>query len=154
MKKTILSNLVFTLISAFIIAAAPSKLQAQEHPTEHPKKEATLSPEVLAKEIEQYVQNESKKNDGYFPFYDEKTEKDLKLKLDKVHKDRLSKVDDGLYFACSDFKGTDGKIYDLDFFIKETDSGLEVTQQTLHKIDGKARYSWYEEEGVWKRKEK
>ena len=154
MKKTILSNLVFTLISAFIIAAAPSKLQAQEHPTEHPKKEATLSPEVLAKEIEQYVQNESKKNDGYFPFYDEKTEKDLKLKLDKVHKDKLSKVDEDFYFACSDFKGTDGKTYDLDFFMKETDSGLEVTQQTLHKVDGEPRYTWYEEEGIWKRKEK
>ena len=153
MRRIILSNLAFALIAVFI-AAASAKLQAQEHPTEHPKKEATLSPEALAEEIEQYVQSESKENDGYFPFYDEKTETELKLTLDKVHKERLSKVDEGLYFACSDFKTTDGKIYDLDFFIKETDSGLEVTQQTLHKVDGKARYSWYEEEGVWKRKEK
>src|SRR3970040_2946320 len=99
MRRISLSNRAFALIAVFI-AAASAKLQAQEHPTEHPKKEATLSPEALAKEIEQYVQNESKKNDGYFPFYDEKTEKDLKLKLDKVHKDRLSKVDDGLYFSC------------------------------------------------------
>jgi len=38
--------------------------------------------------------------------------------------------------------------------MKETDSGLEVTQQTLHKVDGEPRYTWYEEEGIWKRKEK
>lgn len=154
MKRIILSKIVLILISTFIIAVIPAKLQAQEHPTEHPKKGAALSPEALAEEIGRYVQNESKKNDGYFPFYDEETEKDLKLTLDKVHKERLSKIDEGLYFACSDFEGTDGKTYDLDFFIKETDSGLEVTEQTLHKVDGKARYSWYEEEGVWKRKEK
>ena len=153
MKQISLSNLVLSLIAAFIIIAVSAKVQAQEHP-EHPKKEATLSPETLAKEIEQYVQNESKKNDGYFLFDDDKTGKELKLTLDKVHKDKLSKVDEDFYFACSDFKGTDGKTYDLDFFMKETDSGFEVTQQTLHKIDGKARYSWYEEEGVWKRKEK
>ena len=153
MKRLNLNILVLSLISAFIIVAAPAKLQGQEHP-EHPKKETTLSPEALAEEIEQYVQNESKNNDGYFLFYDDKIKKELKLTLDKVHKDKLSKVDEGLYFACSDFKVTDGKTYDLDFFMKETDSGIEVTQETLHKVDGEPRYTWFEEEGLWKRKEK
>lgn len=142
------------MFTAFIIAAIPAKLQAQEHSTEHPKKEAALSPEDLAKEIEKYVQNESKTTGGYFLFYDEKTETELKLTLEKVHKERLSKIDDGLYFACSDFIGSDRKIYDLDFFINETESDLEVIQQSLNKVDGKARYSWYEEVGVWKQQQK
>lgn len=142
------------MFTAFIIAAIPAKLQAQEHPTEHPKKEAALSPEDLAKKIEKYVQNESKTSGGYFLFYDEKTETELKLTLEKVHKERLSKIDDGLYFACSDFIGSDRKIYDLDFFINETESDLEVIQQSLNKVDGKARYSWYEEEGLWKQQQK
>ncbi|MBI1936922.1 MAG: hypothetical protein HYS25_02245 [Ignavibacteriales bacterium] len=143
------------LLAAFIIFGTAAKLQAQEHPSkEHPKSEATLNPEVLAKEIEQYVETESKKHGGYFPYYDKQTKTKLDLKFDHVHKGNLSKIADGVYFACSDFKSSDGKVYDLDFFIKETDDGLKVTQQKLHKINGKARYTWYEEDGVWKSKEK
>ncbi len=159
MQRINLNNIILVLIAAFTIVVAPIQIQAQELP-EHPKKddtkksESTLSPEALSEEIEKYVQNESKTEGGYFLFYDEKTKSELKLTLDKVHKDKLSKVAEGLYFACSDYKSTDGKTYDLDFFMKETDSGLEVTQQLLHKVDGKARYSWYEEEGVWKQQQK
>lgn len=147
-------HLLGILAAAIIVAIAPAKLQAQEHPTEHPKKESALSPDAIAEEIEQYVQNKSEQNDGYFPFYDEETKTDLKLTLDKVHKDRLSKVADSLYFACSDFKSIDKKTYDLDFFLKEDSSGLEVTEMTIHKVNGEPRYSWVEEDGVWKRQTK
>jgi hypothetical protein len=61
-------------------------------------------------------------------------------------------VGEGLYFACSDFKATDGKTYDLDFFMKDSDAGLAVTEIMIHKEEGNPRYSWYEEGGIWKRK--
>lgn len=155
------------MLSGLILFASP-QLQAQEEHPEHPKKgkqtekrgsvplgkESTLTTETLAKEITEYVQNETKLKGGYFLVYDEKSKKPLQLALDKVHKDKLSKVDEDLYFACSDFKGTDGKMYDLDFFMRETNSGLQVTELTVHKEDGKARYIWVEEEGIWKRQQK
>lgn len=141
-----------------MMIAAPIKITAQEHPKEHPKEhpqdKAALNPETLAEEIEQYVNNESKLKGGYFLLYDEKSKTPLVLTLDKVHKDKLSKVGDDNYFACSDFKGTDGKNYDLDFFMKKSDSGLIVTELTVHKVNGAPRYTWFEEEGLWKRKEK
>lgn len=136
---------IFPILSGLFLFASP-RLQAQEHP-EHPKKEkvtekkeSTLSPEALAGEITQYAQKESKLKGGYFLIYDEKSKKPLVLTLDHVHKDKLSKVDGGLYFACADFKGADGKAYDLDFFMREIDSGLDVTELTVHKVDGKPRY--------------
>lgn len=153
MKRINLTHLLCSIIVALIIAA-PVNVIAQEHPAEHPQDKAALNPETLAKEIEQYVKNESKLKGGYFLLYDDKSETPLILTLDKVHKERLSKVGDDLYFACSDFKGTDGKNYDVDFFMKKTGSGLELTELTIHKVNGKARYTWYEDSGVWKRKEK
>lgn len=151
---------IAVLSAVLLIAFASPQLQAQEHPKEHPqaakggtKEKSTLTTETLAKEITKYVQNESKLKGGYFLFYDESSKKPLALTLDKMHKDKLSKVEDGLYFACSDFKGTDGKTYDLDFFMRETNSGLQVTELTVHKEDGKARYVWVEQDGLWKRAE-
>ena len=43
--------------------------------------------------------------------------KDLALDLVKVHDDRFSSLGGNKYFACVDMKGTDGKMYDIDFFM-------------------------------------
>lgn len=161
MNHNPLHRLVAASLTVLLFLFASSKLQAQEHPTEHPtrgkateKKAADLTPETLAKEITQYIENESKLKGKYFLFYDEKSEKPLVLTLEKVHNDKLSKAAEGTYFACSDFKSKDGKTYDLDFFLKETDSGLKVDEITVHKEDGNARYDWVQEKGIWKQKQK
>lgn len=145
-------------VPILIMSAAffSSTIEAQEHPKEHPSSttKSALTPETLAKEITQFVENDAKLRGGYFLFHDEKEGMPLALTLDKVHKDKLSKVAEGTYFACSDFKSKDGKTYDLDFFLKETGSGLQVSEIMVHKEDGKARYGWLEEKGVWKRQQK
>jgi hypothetical protein len=61
-------------------------------------------------------------------------------------------VGENLYFACSDFNADGGKVYDLDFFMEAQEHKLVVTEVMIHKEDGTPRYSWYEEDGVWKRK--
>lgn len=154
MNKMRFNHIMIASLALLFLFAFP-QLQAQEHPTEHPSSTAksALTPEALAKEITQYVDKDSKLRGGYFVFHDQKEGMPLALTLDKVHKDKLSKVAEGTYFACSDFKSKDGKTYDLDFFLKETDSGLQVSEITVHKKDGKARYTWVETEGVWKRKQ-
>jgi hypothetical protein len=77
--------------------------------------------------------------------------KDLALDLVRVHDDRFSGLGGNKYFACVDMKGTDGKIYDIDFFMTVQPGKLTVTQTSVHKINGKPLYNWKEEKGVWKK---
>lgn len=84
---------------------------------------------------------------------DEKTGEMLKLKLDRVHRERLSRVGENTYFACADFITPDGKVYDLDVFMEGTDKdNMKFSKFTIHKEAGKERYTWYEEGGLWKQK--
>lgn len=144
----------------FLILVPLKVGSAQEHP-EHPTKAAPkakveVTQEMMAKAITDYVNQDAKMKGGFFLVYDPQAKKTLTLTLDKVHQDRLSQVEEALFFACSDFKSTDGKLYDLDFFMKgkPASSGMElaVSEIMIHKENGKARYSWYEEGGMWKRK--
>jgi len=77
--------------------------------------------------------------------------KDLPLSLIRVHDDRLSSLGAGKYFACVDMKGSDGRIYDIDFFMALRPGQMKVTETSIHKINGKPLYNWKEENGVWKR---
>jgi hypothetical protein len=77
--------------------------------------------------------------------------KDLALDLVKVHEERLSGLGGGKYFACVDMKAADGTVYDIDFFLSGTPDNMQVTETSVHKINGKALYSWKEEGGVWKK---
>src|SRR6516165_7515837 len=74
--------------------------------------------------------------------------KDLALDLIKVHDNRFSSLGGNKYFACVDMKGTDGKIYDIDFLMAVQTGKLTVTQTSVHKINGKALYNWKQQGGV------
>src|SRR5436309_4666103 len=77
--------------------------------------------------------------------------KDLALDLVKIHDDRFSSLGGDKYFACVDMKGTDGKIYDIDFLMAVQPGKLTVTETSVHKINGKPLYNWKEDKGVWKK---
>jgi hypothetical protein len=77
--------------------------------------------------------------------------KDLALDVVKVHDDQFSSLGGDKYFACVDMKGTDGKIYDVDFFMVVKPGKLTVTETSVHKINGKPLYNWKQEGGVWKK---
>ena len=142
-------------VSAIVLACLPNNCYCGEHP-EHPtgsQKPAGLNKNQLADAIEAYIQKEAAANDGNFPITDEKTGEKLQMKLEKVHRERLARVGTDEYFACVDFKGSNGKMYDVDFFMKgTTKDNLTFSEFMIHKVEGKARYNWYEENGVWKRK--
>lgn len=152
--------LSLVLIGGTMIACAqehpkehPSKEHPSEHPSEHPKAEKKeVTKEVLAEAIADYINKESAQTEGYYLFNDPEEGKELHLKLDRVHKERLSRLSEDVYFACADFKEKDGTMYDLDFFMK----GASVDELTfdevyLHKKAGKERYVWVEKEGFWQR---
>jgi hypothetical protein len=77
--------------------------------------------------------------------------KNLALDLVKVHDDRFSSLGGDKYFACVDMKGADGKIYDIDFFMAVQGNKLNITETSVHKINGKPLYNWKQEKGVWKK---
>ncbi len=151
--KQALSIAVFLIFGLAAGSAALGQEHPEEHPTEGEKSAAgAVTKEVMAEAIKSYIQNDVTMKGGYFLVYDAKANTPLALTLEKVHRDRLSKVSEGLYFACTDFKASDGKMYDLDFFMKATDKGLQVSEIMIHKEAGTPRYGWVEEGGVWKRK--
>lgn len=126
---------------------------AQEHP-EHPQSsKKQLDVKEFSEAVKDYVNKESKEHNGYFEVEDPVQKKTLKLKLDKVHEDRLSALGDDVYFVCADFTATDGNVYDIDIFMKGEDKDdLTATEIKVHKQNGVPRYTWYEEDGVWKTK--
>ncbi|HUO76716.1 MAG TPA: hypothetical protein VMU21_03980 [Thermodesulfovibrionales bacterium] len=162
MSKTIrmhaLTSALVALISALLFISLQSL--AAEHPSEHPsgKPSSGEVPKPLTKKemsaaIQSYIEKEAKKYGGYYEIYDDLQKKQLSLKLKQIHDDRLSHVGNDVYFFCVDLIDKDGKVYDLDFFMKRGPGGdLNVTEVTIHKQEGKERYTWYEEKGIWKKK--
>jgi hypothetical protein len=144
------------MITKIIIAAAialffmpASALFSQEHP-EHPKAggaKKQVSTADISAGIKKHITSETSKSGGKFPVKYEG--QDLSLDLIKVHDDRLQDLGDGKYFACVDMKGTDGKTYDIDFFLTGQPGKMKVTDTAVHKIDGKPLYNWKEENGKW-----
>ncbi len=153
-KKILFIMFVFSIVSAQ--GEHPTGAKKAEHPT------ATITPQIvqgkkitlqnLAQAIESFVEADINLR-GSFLVIDPTTNEVLKLNLEKVHKERLSHVGDNVYFACADFNADNGKVYDLDIFLqgKNTDN-LTVTEISVHKEDGEARYGWLEQDGKWVKK--
>ncbi len=149
----------FKIVVVWVIALACLSVNGckkREHPAEHPKteeKKAGLTKDQLADAIEAYINGQAAANEGYFPIMDEKTGQQLQMTLVKVHRERLAKVGEDQYFACVDFQTPEGKLYDVDFFMKGPDKdNLTFSEFMIHKENGKERYTWYEEDGIWKTK--
>jgi hypothetical protein len=140
-------------VALFFTPAA--RVLSQEHP-EHPTKgaaaarkgEKRVSTADISTGIKTNIQVETRKSsDG--KFHVQHQGQDLPMDLVKVHDDRLQDLGDGKYFACVDMKGTDGKTYDIDFFLTGQPDKMTVTETSVHKIDGKPLYNWKEENGKW-----
>ena len=144
-------------IAVALALALPASALAQEHPTEHPTAKKGVhqgvTKEALADAIAAYIQGEMKKGGGAWKIEDPETGDMLALTLEKVHRDKLAQTAPDTYFACADLSGADGHTYDLDVYMKGSDAGhLEVTDVTVHKKDGKARYAWEKKGDVWVKK--
>jgi hypothetical protein len=148
-------------LATLVLVAAAGHAFAQEHPREHPKEHpkeqakptAALNMDAFANAVEAWVKRDTQLRGGYFVVYDPVDKKPLLLTLDKVHREKLARTGDQVYFACADFKTPEGTVYDLDVFMKGTsEADLVPTEINVHKLTGKPRYNWYEEGGIWKKK--
>ncbi|HJT99064.1 MAG TPA: hypothetical protein VJ696_12185 [Rhodanobacteraceae bacterium] len=82
-------------------------------------------------------------SDGTYKLKDDKTGETLDLKFINAHQP-VRKLDDGTYFACSDFRaaGTKDRIYDVDFWVKEKDGKMVVDQVRVHKVPEMKNGQW------------
>ena len=111
-----------------------------------------LTAEAFTKAVKKHVKNESE--DGFFmlPHPDKKADT-LKLKLQKPHK-MLHKASKNEYFTCVEFKGKDGKSYDVDVYMKgKSADELTASKTMVHKIGGEKLFSYKKEDGMMKKKE-
>ena len=160
-----ISRLIMTVVIALFFSPA-ALVVAQEHPehpkktTEHPKQgaehpkkgdaEKQVSTADISAGIKKNIDAQSKKSSDS-KFHVNYEGQDLALDLVKIHDDRLQDLGAGKYFACVDMKATDGKTYDIDFFLTGQPGKMQVTETSVHKIDGKPLYNWKEENGKWQK---
>jgi len=144
----------FLLVLALSLSVVPAFAQQKEHPKEHPQNPPSgkkLSTDDIDAAIRAHIEEKSKASGSRFEVRDDVLNKTWSLELVRVHKDKLQALADGRYFACVDFKAPDATMVDVDFFLKKDGDKLAVTDTTVHKVDGKARYNYEEKNGVWVR---
>jgi len=90
--------------------------------------------------IEKHIREKSAASNGYFKIGF--SDKELKLKLVRVHVEYLAALGPNENFACVDLADTTGDVYDVDFFMKGPPGNMKVTQTTVHKINGQPFYAW------------
>jgi transglutaminase-like putative cysteine protease len=104
----------------------------------------------IASGIEKHIAEQSSTNGGYFKLRYKNRE--LSLQLVRVHLEYLAALRDGISFACVDLVGTDGPVYDVDFFMKGPPGQMSVTETSVHKINGQPLYLWQQRrDGTWRR---
>jgi len=108
--------------------------------TSEKKAEAPLAIAEIEQEIKNYISLTTQENGGFFPVKDENH--DLKMKLVRVHTEYLSNLGPNSHFACVDLVDESGDVYDVDFFMEGTPGNMNITQTSVHKLNGKPYYSW------------
>uniref|UniRef100_UPI004048DF56 transglutaminase-like domain-containing protein n=1 Tax=Algoriphagus sp. TaxID=1872435 RepID=UPI004048DF56 len=101
---------------------------------------SSLAISEIEQEIKNYISLTTQENEGFFPVKDENH--DLKMKLVRVHTEYLSNLGPNSHFACVDLVDESGDVYDVDFFMEGTPGEMNITQTSVHKLNGKPYYSW------------
>jgi hypothetical protein len=121
--------------------AVPSK--AKEHPG------TPVTAESVKDAVRDHVSQVTKDTAGLFILDDSQTKKIWRLKLVKIHDPVRMFERDGkkIYFACSDFKSTEGDdVLDIDFWMVPQGDKFQVIETKIHKVNGQARYKYEGEE--------
>ena len=139
-KGNIASQGWIIILAVFIVSTACIR----EGSAETADKAAASSPAVVTADIqvgiERHIEKQVQLGKGYFrlPF----KERELKLKLVKVHVEYLANLGPGRHFACVDLADVSGDVYDVDFFLSGVPGPMIVTETTVHKIKGQPYYAW------------
>ncbi len=94
----------------------------------------------IAAGIEKHIEEQARLGDGYFNLRFE--DKQLRMKLVRVHLEYLANLGPRRHFACVDLASIEGDVYDVDFFLAGDPGAMTVTETTVHKINGQPFYLW------------
>ena len=135
---------------SILFVTLPFTGEHPEHP-EHPNKiTSPVTINAVGKAVAEFIASDAKLKGGKFMVFDRLSSEVLQLDLLKIHMDRLTGLGNDTYFACADFQASNGKVYDLDIFMKgKSTDDLAVTEISVHKEEGVERYGWKEKRGVW-----
>jgi hypothetical protein len=87
--------------------------------------------------IETWASREAALRAGAFPFSDPLTRELLAGRIESIHQG-VHSTGDGLLYACVDVRAQ-GKVYDLDIYVRPSGDRYEVAEVLVHKVDGKDR---------------
>jgi hypothetical protein len=150
-----IKNVSFLLLfSIFLFACQSGENENSKEIGSDTNSKSKLIPKVDIADIEtgikNYINTKTKAADGYFHVKDDN--KELRLKLVRVHTEYLSNLGPNRHFACVDLADENGDVYDVDFFMEGKPGGMDVTETTVHKLNGKPFYSWKQKEDkTWHR---
>ena len=112
----------------------------QEHGGQAVKAEPSAG--QIRQTIQNYVQGIAQEK-GTFTIKDPVTGTTRNLEFVRVH-ERVGKTG-SLYYSCTDMHDKDtGESLDLDFDVKASGENLKVVDARIHKVAGKARYTYDE----------
>jgi transglutaminase-like putative cysteine protease len=98
--------------------------------------------------IEKHIEEQTHSGGGYFSVLFGNRE--LKLKLARVHTEYLANLGPRSHFACVDLVGVNGDVYDVDFFLSGDPGAMIVTETIVHKLNGQPYYVWDQDSaGAW-----
>lgn len=100
--------------------------------------------------IKNFIQKKTEENGGYFQVRDRGQE--FKMKLVRVHTEYLANLGPKSHFACVDLADISGDVYDVDFFLTGEPGAMDVTETSVHKLNGKPFYAWKQKpDKTWNR---
>jgi transglutaminase-like putative cysteine protease len=138
--------LMVTIMMALISCQDKKESNAEEAT----KTSAKVSIEEIETGIKNFIQKKTDENGGYFQVHDRG--QDFRMKLVRVHTEYLANLGPRSHFACVDLADESGDVYDVDFFLKGDPGAMEVTETSVHKLNGKPYYAWKQrEDKTWNR---
>ena len=120
--------------------AAPAPHGTADTSAPMPPAPSAPSAQAIRAFIQQHIEGQLNQG-GTLTMQDHETGAARRLQFVRVH-DRVGKTG-GLYYSCTDMKDADtGELLDLDFDVQATGGHLAVVGTRIHKVSGKARYTY------------
>lgn len=125
-------------------ATAQPSAMPKEHGGQAAVSQALVEVEPTAEELRQTIRDHittTTQKQGAFTIRDSVTKNTRTLTLVRVH-ERVGKTGD-YYYSCTDMRDVaSGELLDLDFDVEAEAGRLSVVDVRIHKLDGKARYTY------------
>jgi transglutaminase-like putative cysteine protease len=127
-------------LGALMFAIASCNQSKDAKVPQQEKKIKKVSIAEIDSGIRSFIQKRTKEGGGYFDVKDRG--KEFRMKLVRVHTEYLANLGPKSHFACVDLADEKGDVYDVDFFLSGEPGSMDVTETTVHKLNGKPYYAW------------